>query len=611
MPGISVIARRGGLGSLFSALGVSVRKQMLHFSDYTCQTVISDGYVDIGFTGYNGYPKLVIETPESFVLLEGMIYNENEHSLEKKLRDLGAAFTSSEALATGPVKKFFLEADGEFVICVYDKQRRRILFANDLIGRLPLYVYQDRDLLVFARELKFIVPFLPRRSFHKTALFEYLMFGHPLGENTFIEGVDFFPGGTCLAFDLIAGTSIKEPYHVLNIGECGIAQPRAAALAGMRRIFLEVLENRARWTRNNTLIVSLSGGLDSRGTLAGLKHLGCLSTAVTARSHEEESSRAVARAFGVDLYPIEQGIARGALGFDDIVHLKDGLDCHPDLAQLYYNLQDLHDRFGSTAVYYTGIYGGEITRHSHLTSGLGSFDSLVHYLLHSQDRCRYSMERTARIFNLEEWEIETRLAAHLGTFPERNVYRKYLRFRHESNRRFAGEAEDRNRFYFWTITPYYANSLFRYLSAMDENMKNTRLFRDFLFSIDPAACAVPYYNYNLPLNAPLLLRGFGVIERMMRCAWIKGAARRCANAGKRWKRLFSGQGQGTPDAGEALKNDLLARLKASETIGAFFDNPGLAEIIREEKDIQGLERLLIIFASLDNTERWAGMFRKE
>src|SRR3989339_205690 len=525
MPGISVIARRGGLGSLFSALGVSVRKQMLHFSDYTCQTVISDGYVDIGFTGYNGYPKLVIETPESFVLLEGMIYNENEHSLEKKLRDLGAAFTSSEALATGPVKKFFLEADGEFVICVYDKQRRRILFANDLIGRLPLYVYQDRDLLVFARELKFIVPFLPRRSFHKTALFEYLMFGHPLGENTFIEGVDFFPGGTCLAFDLIAGTSIKEPYHVLNIGECGIAQPRAAALAGMRRIFLEVLENRARWTRNNTLIVSLSGGLDSRGTLAGLKHLGCLSTAVTARSHEEESSRAVARAFGVDLYPIEQGIARGALGFDDIVHLKDGLDCHPDLAQLYYNLQDLHDRFGENAVYFTGIYGGEITRHSHPTSGLPSIDALARYLMKAQDRCRYSTEKVLGLFHSTKRFLIEHLAQRLLAFPERDVYKKYLRFRHESNLRFVGEAEDRNRYYLWTISPYFALPFFRYAMGIDENRKDVGLFRDFLFSINPLATRVPYYDYRLPLDNPILLRGVSLVQRAVRHVAVKNALR--------------------------------------------------------------------------------------
>jgi hypothetical protein len=56
-------------------------------------------------------------------------------------------------------------------------------------------------------------------------------------------------------------------------------------------------------------------------------------------------------------------------------------------------------------------------------------------------------------------------------FTERDVYKKYLRFRHEYDIRYAGEGEDRNRFYFWTISPYYSYRYFSYAMSIPENRK--------------------------------------------------------------------------------------------------------------------------------------------
>jgi asparagine synthase (glutamine-hydrolysing) len=361
--------------------------------------------------------------------IEGMIYSEEENSLDEGLREVGNAFVQSKTAPLDALKRFLLKADGEFILLLYNKKSNRILIANDVLGRLPLYYFHDRQILAVARELKFILPFLPKLAFHRLAVMEYVLLGYPFGENTLIEGVGFFPGGSYLIFDLRTGESAKGSYHVLNFVERSRALSRATAISGMRRVFLHALERRVRWTEKNKIIVSLSGGLDSRGVLAGLKKLGCNPTAITLRNDEEGTARDVAKAIGTDVHSIEQHVKCSGLEFDNIVFLKDGLDCGPNIAQVYGTLEGLKDYFGKNMVYYNGVYGGEVLRLGHLPKNIRSFNSMVAYLLHSRNPERYSTDKVARKFGLTREEMAGHLGRHLRAFPEQDIYRKYLQFR--------------------------------------------------------------------------------------------------------------------------------------------------------------------------------------
>ena len=149
--------------------------------------------------------------------------------------------------------------------------------------------------MIISRELKFILPFLARFNFSKDGVLEYLLYGFPLEENTLVERVEFFPSASYVHFDLESGKSSRGSYYSLNIDTCENRGDRKELAAEMCRIFMEGLSGRAEWVNRNKTIVSLSGGLDSRGTLAGLKKLGLSPTAVTAQSEEEQSAREAGR----------------------------------------------------------------------------------------------------------------------------------------------------------------------------------------------------------------------------------------------------------------------------------------------------------------------------
>ncbi len=587
---------------------------MLHFPFYRSHGIIEEDQVNIGFTGYAEYPMTIIDRSDFVIILEGRIYNIAKESLESALTTLAETMIRSHADGDGDgdkaVRKFLLAAEGEFVIILYDKARGRLFIANDVMGRLPLYFFADGDSLIVSRELKFILPFLPQITFSQDGILEYLLFGFPFKENTFVDSVRFFPPATWMRFDTSTGKSTNGSYHALNIDACVKSGGRKKIAEEMRRIFMEGMTDRAAWVDQKKTIVSLSGGFDSRATLAGMMRAGISPTAVTAQSEEESSAREVAGFMGAEVYAFPQGQIENARPFAEIVFLKDGLDCHPNLAQLYQNLKELREKFGGDIVYFTGIFGGEITRHSHITAGLSSLDSLARYLLSANDSYKYSTKKVAAIFQVPEDKIREHLRLYLETFPEKNTYRKYLKFRHEYDTRFAGEAEDRNRFYFWTISPYFALPFYQYCMSIDENKKTSWLFRDFLFSIDPNTCKAKYFNYGISLNRPALLRCLAIAEGLVRHAWVKTGLKRIKGILKTWKRIIIRPPIEETRVLADIRKELIAGLEHSKPVQDFFVNPGLRALIMNEEDTRGLDRLRIVFAYMEQATRWHTMFHE-
>lgn len=581
---------------------------MLHLPSYTNRTLFSDEYADIGFTGYPNYPHRVIDTPGGLLILEGMVYNHDPASLLTILSGIADAFQPSASLPSEGLKHFLLNADGEFILTLYDKAHRRLLIANDMLGRLPLYYHLDGSRFVFARELKFIVPFLSDLSFNKTGIMEYLLYGYPFEEHTFLQGVGFFPPGSICCYDIPSGKAVRKSYFNLNLEKPPIRARRTEIVSQMRKLFLDALTVRLRSTGYDKVIVSLSGGLDSRATLAGLRHQGCRPTAVTAQGTEEGLSRQVADVLGVETYAIPQGQADSRRNFDDTVFLKDGLDCHPNLTQLNDNLENLRGRFGEDAMYYTGIYGGEITRHSHPTGGLRNLGALVRYLLTAKDSGKCPTDTVAGLLHVPPARMATRLSRRLRSFPEKSVYKKYLRFRHECDMRFAGEAEDRNRFYCWTISPYLSPAFFHYVMSIDENRKNTRLFRDFLFALDANTCKVRYFNYRLSLRNTLLLRSLSLVERAARNRLIKNGFRRILLLLKACKRFVLKSRLWEAAELATHREELFELMRRPTAAGRFFNHPGLTAGIHHATDEQSLYRLRIVWSYLNNVELWRQSF---
>ena len=608
MPGTNILASENSLTPPASSLWERVQKGMLHCPDYSFQKLFKDPLLHVGFTAYASYPKTVVETEEHFVVLEGMIYNADFGHLRAELQSVARQLGSSIAELVDSLARFLNRMDGEFVVSAFDKRRKRLVVFNDVLGRLPLFYHLAKDSLVVSREVKFLIPFLPSLAFSASGIMEYLLFGFPFRENTLVQEAFQLPPATVLSYDLATGVFEKKEICKWAFDGTTNGATRKETVARLKDTLLEIVKDRANRTKGRSAIVSLSGGMDSRGVLGALRKSGASPIAVTVDNPERPYAERVARAVGTEIHTIPPAKADWRRGLKRVVFLKDGLDCHPGLIDLHSHLENLAAQFGRDSIYFTGIFGGEITRCSHLTSGLRSPEDLAAYLLYGEDAYKYSPEQVARLLGREEKLIGQHVKERVEEFAERDVYKKYLRFRHEYNIRYAGEGEDRNRFYFWTISPYYSYRYFSYAMSIPENRKDLRLFRDMLFAIDPRLCSVPYYNFRIPLDRLPLLYVLNAVQRLVSISFAKVLTRKALRFLRRTRHALSGGDKARQQRLAELKTANWHYMETSNAVRRFFDSGHFRAAVERETDAQGLERLLIVCAYMDAAEEWRKNF---
>ena len=156
---------------------------------------------------------------------------------------------------------------GMFALALWDKRRRRLLLARDRFGQKPLYYYQDRNVFVFASEIKALLAHgrVPRVSRfgddNGRALMEYLSFGYVPAPATAFAGLKMLDAGSWLRVDL-SGASMQQRYWELP----RLAPPEPAArtatyIGDLRQKLEEAVK--LRLVSDVPLGAFLSGGLDS------------------------------------------------------------------------------------------------------------------------------------------------------------------------------------------------------------------------------------------------------------------------------------------------------------------------------------------------------------
>lgn len=64
------------------------------------------------------------------------------------------------------------------------------------------------------------------------------------------------------------------------------------------------------------------------------------------------------------------------------------------------------------------------------------------------------------------------------------------------------EGEDRNRFYFWSVTPFYSIPFFNYaMNCSDNNKSHYALYREFLLKLSPSASMIDNARYRCPITS--------------------------------------------------------------------------------------------------------------
>ncbi|MGD0806890.1 MAG: asparagine synthase (glutamine-hydrolyzing), partial [Anaerolineales bacterium] len=153
---------------------------------------------------------------------------------------------------------------GMFAFALWDGKRRRLLLARDRMGEKPLYLWEGKDRLIFASELKALlqsgaVPF----ELDPTGVSLFFNYQYVPEPATPIRGVRKLPPGHLLTIDL-------EPWQITERRYWNMedAPPLKGSPAELLRAELETVSELV--IRSDVPVgIALSGGLDS-GSIAVL-----------------------------------------------------------------------------------------------------------------------------------------------------------------------------------------------------------------------------------------------------------------------------------------------------------------------------------------------------
>ncbi len=171
----------------------------------------------------------------------------------------------------------------------------------------------------------------------------------------------------------------------------------------------------------------------------------------------------------------------------------------------------IKETYGNDIIYFTGD-GGLVLKDLRPQIKLKDLDDLTDYIITKNKKL--SLDNVVDLTKIDKHEIVSELKKLLTAYPEKDLFSKYVHFMiYEHCIKWAFEGEDRNRFYFWSATPFYSIKFFEYaMNCPDEIKRNYGLYGGFLLELSPQASAIDYAN----LKRPIVFSKFGLLSFIVR-----------------------------------------------------------------------------------------------
>ena len=509
LPGLHVwIATKNGNSTTCEERQAFMSKlsKMKHFRWYATDVLYSDRKIIIGRSYYDGYPFTVFQSKNDITLIEGVILNKPQRRIEKELQEISPNESSTIQLSA-KVKRFLSNTDGEFLAVKYDKRTGRCLIFNDALGRLPFYYLvlsnESLDIIVMSREVNFLIPFLKRSKqtdFDKVALAEYLLFGYFLGYKTLWKDIERLPPATVLLID----TKSKE-FYLRKVLQWKLdpeyeekdLEHEAKELVNL---FINSLKHTTQAFSNDySQIVSLSGGLDSRATLAGLLEAGAIPIACSFPSGENSIAREIACKLNVKHQIVQSSFEMTHEDYSRIFGL--GGICVGFRSRVSY-LYDIKEKIGGKAILYTGDGGDKTLGPLGFKFNILNIEKLLEYIIETDHI--FSLDEISSILNINIDDFREHLKNHLIAYPEKTLEGKLSHFKvFERGFNWLFPGEDRWRSFLWSTTPFYSVPFFKAAMNISQRAKKHYiLYKHFLLNLNPVLSQIQYYDRLIPLSTP-------------------------------------------------------------------------------------------------------------
>lgn len=196
-----------------------------------------------------------------FLFLEGEVFNLDE--LRRQLPENPATSACEVLLALFILRgdKFIGLLNGEFNIVIYDKAAKRLSIFCDHIASMPMYYMEEGDRLLFGSEKKYILSMLTKSpTIDSVGLLQIFAHRYNLDDRTFLSGVKRMMPGTRLTYQ--RGRLEVQHHQILKF--C-VPDHRRRTVDLIDHWCAQIREaTQLRLQGKNRLLISLSGGLDSR-----------------------------------------------------------------------------------------------------------------------------------------------------------------------------------------------------------------------------------------------------------------------------------------------------------------------------------------------------------
>ena len=184
----------------------------------------------------------------------GEVYNENIENLDKSILRL------YEEGRLDKLKIF----NGSFAAAIYDSAEEKLTVVNDRYGLIKLFYYDDEDRFCFAPKIRPLLKLGVEKSLRKNAIIDFFLFGYLLGDKTFFEHIHQLPPASILEVSKNNMKLIK--YWDYEYDEEYAVRPQEELIEELGALWQRAVERRIK--KDATIIIPLSGGLDSRAILA-------------------------------------------------------------------------------------------------------------------------------------------------------------------------------------------------------------------------------------------------------------------------------------------------------------------------------------------------------
>jgi asparagine synthase (glutamine-hydrolysing) len=506
MPGLHFIfSSSGGLGTEEDRIRESL-DSLMHYDEYEREVLLSDDHLCLCCTKHQKYPIEVFENDRHYICLEGMLYGMDRSRTGAALNELARILFSDARDRNEQVARWLLRTDGDFVIFLQDEATNEACIINDALGRLPLYFMRDGKKVFVSRELRFITNLSSTKRFDRAGVAQYLLFGYPLGERTLLQDtvrlkpaslIRFGPGGKVTR-------TIAQRFDFEEKDE-GKRDVRSYADA-CAELFVQACRNRVDAIDSN--VITLSGGLDSRAVAIGLLKVGAPFSGATFLDYygtaapDIDTAKRVAEVLDFEwkLFPL------GPTAGSDVLKLlrtKNGMNYLGMSFSIPY-FHQIMAAYGKRITYFTGDGGDKILPDIRPIRRPRNIDALVKNIIASNQIA--PLEVVCELAGIDRDEMVADVRDLLEAYPERDMRMKYVRFLiFERSYKWLFEGEDRNRFFFWTVTPFYSIEFFTYaLRCPDQIKRNYRLYRSFLMNLSRKASEIIYVKWHLPVTSKKL-----------------------------------------------------------------------------------------------------------